>query len=108
MSADLEKSLVDAGAECVAGDLILNRVVMGRYRGGQFYPTDEGLMHTELPAQASPVAKEKVAGLPHAPKGKGKGKGKADKPADIPADIPADTPVDLAPPAPPADQPDVA
>ena len=37
-----EKILTELGAECVGGDLILNRVVVGMYRHGQFILTPEG------------------------------------------------------------------
>lgn len=44
-----EQDFLAAGAECVGGDLILNRVVVGKYRHGQFLPSDEGLMMEAVP-----------------------------------------------------------
>lgn len=60
-----EQDFTAAGAECVAGDLILNRVVVGRYRNGQFILTDEGAM-MELPTaedEAGPAAAAPAAAL---------------------------------------------
>lgn len=37
------KEFTAMGAQCVGGDLILNRVTVGRLRNGDCYPTDEGL-----------------------------------------------------------------
>lgn len=37
-----DKELIARGAECVCGDLILNRKVVGHYRNGQFVITPEG------------------------------------------------------------------
>lgn len=37
-----DKHLIELGAECVAGDLILGRTVVGQYRNGQFILTPEG------------------------------------------------------------------
>lgn len=45
----LEQKLHDLGAECVCGDLLLNRVLVGRYRDGAFIPTPEA---SEVVAQA--------------------------------------------------------
>lgn len=38
-----DKKFIAMGAECVAGDLTLNRVVVGQYRNGQFILTEEGV-----------------------------------------------------------------
>jgi hypothetical protein len=38
----MEKELTALGAETVCGDLILNRITVGRYREGVFIPTPEG------------------------------------------------------------------
>lgn len=53
-----EKTLYERGAECVAGDLILNRKVVGRYRNGQFILTAEGVDELEnvVEVQAVEVA----------------------------------------------------
>lgn len=45
-----EQDFYEAGAECVGGDLILNRVVVGRYRHGQFVLSEEGLLLSTPPA----------------------------------------------------------
>lgn len=37
-----DKELIARGAECVCGDLILGRKVVGHYRNGQFIITPEG------------------------------------------------------------------
>jgi hypothetical protein len=60
-----DKELISRGAECVFGDLLLNRVLVGMYRNGQFILTPEG--SDEL---ANVVEVEAVV----VPKGKGKGK----------------------------------
>lgn len=40
--SSMEKSLRDAGAQCVGGDLILGREVLGHYRNGQLILTVAG------------------------------------------------------------------
>lgn len=61
-----EKELVARGAECVAGDLILNRTVVGMYRSGQFIMTPDGadeLQNTvEVAAVEVPAVRTKPAG----------------------------------------------
>lgn len=37
-----EKKLIDLGAECVCGDLILDQKTVGEYRDGSFRMTDDG------------------------------------------------------------------
>ena len=37
-----DKELIARGAECICGDLILNRKTVGHYRNGQFIITPEG------------------------------------------------------------------
>lgn len=81
MSAS-EKDFVNAGAECVGGDLILNRIVVGRYRNGQFFLTEEGMLMeppkdapvapapTEPAAPAAPTQALKPPRAPRAPKAK--------------------------------------
>lgn len=66
-----EKELIAAGADCVCGDLVLNHVVVGRYRDGSFYPTDEGMsmqvaapMPEQAPEQAPPPAALKTPRRP--------------------------------------------
>ncbi len=53
----LEQKLYDLGAECVCGDLLLNRVLVGRYRDGVFVHTPEA---TEIVAAADAAASGKV------------------------------------------------
>lgn len=36
-------TLIAAGADCVAGDLIFANVSMGKFRNGSFFPSDEGM-----------------------------------------------------------------
>ena len=67
----LEKTLLDAGAECVAGNLVLKHKVMGSYTDGAFVASEDGLEF----AETAPVAAKPVA------TGKGK-QSKAAKPAD--------------------------
>lgn len=43
----VEQFLRDAGAQCVAGDLILDRKIVGQYRGGAFVATLEGIAIVE-------------------------------------------------------------
>lgn len=54
-----EKTLIERGAECVAGDLILNRVIVGRYRMGQFILTPEGAdeVNNVIEVEATTVSK---------------------------------------------------
>lgn len=49
-----EKKLIELGAECVGGDLILSQLTVGRYRDGSFTLTDDG--RTYLQKQADDVA----------------------------------------------------
>ena len=56
-----EKELVARGADCVLGDLILNRVTVGRYRNGQFLLTPEGRNELDTVVQARPTAAPKAA-----------------------------------------------
>lgn len=44
--------LIQAGAECVGGDLILNNKSMGHFRDGDFHISAEGLLvHEDLEKQ---------------------------------------------------------
>lgn len=42
MSTNPEKVFLERGAECVGGDLMLHRKVVGFYRDGSFIVTDAG------------------------------------------------------------------
>ena len=56
----LEKTLIAAGAHCVAGHLILNHKVLGSYIDGAFVASEHGLEFAEtLPVAAKPVAPAK-------------------------------------------------
>lgn len=74
-----EAELVRRGAECVTGDLILHRKVVGQYRMGQFLLTQEG--RDELDNVVEVLATEPKA----RPGRKGKGKGKDEAPAGEPS-----------------------
>lgn len=50
-----DKQFLDSGAECVGGDLILNRVVVGQYRNGQFVLTEAGATMAKLEANTIDV-----------------------------------------------------
>lgn len=60
-----DKHLIELGAECVAGDLILGRVVVGHYRNGQFILTPEGaeidknVLDVEVKEVKEPKARKK-------------------------------------------------
>lgn len=76
-----DKQFYERGAECVAGDLILDRVVVGRYRNGQFVLTAEGAELAESAAPEEPKAKAKAKAKP----------AKAPKTADLPLEaVPSD------------------
>ena len=61
-----EKVLIERGAECVAGDLILNRRVVGQYRHGQFILTPDGA--DEVNNVVEVRATSAAADAPKAPK----------------------------------------
>ena len=56
----LEQKLYDLGAECVCGDLILNRTTVGRYRDGAFIPTPDAQEIVQKAAEAASGAVEEV------------------------------------------------
>lgn len=58
-----DKELIARGAECVCGDLILGRKVVGHYRNGQFVITPEGADELEnvVEVQATEVKPVKAA-----------------------------------------------
>lgn len=67
-----EKKLIDLGAECVTGDLILNQKTVGRYRHGSFLISDDGLMMLQGLAEAEAGGVEVIepAKSTHKPRGK--------------------------------------
>ena len=75
-----EKELIARGAECVCGDLILGRKVVGHYRNGQFIITPEGAdeLANVVEVQATEV---KPAKAPKASKAS-----KATEPVEVVAD----------------------
>lgn len=52
-----EKDLVARGAECVLGDLVLHRAVVGQYRMGQFLLTPEGRRELDTVVEGAKPAK---------------------------------------------------
>ena len=61
-----DTELISRGAECVFGDLLLNRVLVGIYRNGQFILTPEGAdeLNNVIEVEATvvtPKAKGKTA-----------------------------------------------
>lgn len=72
----LEKTILAAGAECVAGHLVLKHKVLGSYIEGAFVPSAHGLEFVAVepePVAPAPAVKSKPA--------------KAVKPADESADL---------------------
>lgn len=93
-----DKELISRGAQVVAGDLILHRKTVGRYRHGQFILTPEGADELQNVVEVSAVevpAAEPAAKLPaKAPKAKKAAvSGVAPK---APAPAPAEDAVDVA------------
>lgn len=76
-----DKHLIELGAECVAGDLILGRVVVGQYRNGQFILTPDG---AEIDKNVVDVEVKEVK---EAPKPRKK---KADEPTPVEEPAPVD------------------
>lgn len=66
-----DKELLARGAECVAGDLILHRKVVGHYRNGQFVITPEGadILQNVVDVDAVEVTPPKAAKPAKARKG---------------------------------------
>lgn len=75
MSSD---KLISMGAECVGGDLILNRQVVGIYRNGQFIITPEGAEVIERVVDIEAVEVQEPAPVVRA---RGKAKAAAAEPA---------------------------
>lgn len=44
----IEQKLIDQGASCVAGQLLMKHTVLGNFRNGVFIPTDDGLRMAEI------------------------------------------------------------
>jgi hypothetical protein len=80
-----DKRLRELGADCVCGDLILDRVTVGHYRNGQFVVTPEGAEVLEAD-KAKPAAKPAAAPAPAQTKPATRAPRAAkDKPAEAPA-----------------------
>lgn len=83
-----EKKLIEMGAECVCGDLILQRKTVGLYRDGAFLMTDDGrklldnIVENEAVMAALPSAEEPAAATTTT-KAKGKAKAKAEPAPDL-------------------------
>ena len=65
-----EKELIARGAECIGGDLILNRKTVGEYRQGRFVITSAGLdaLGAVAAAETKPAKVEKVEKVEKPPK----------------------------------------
>ena len=89
-----DTELIARGAECICGDLILNRTVVGHYRNGQFIITPEGAdeLANVVEVKATEVKPVKTAAAKTA---------KALKAPVVEA--PAEAPADPLPEAPAAD-----
>lgn len=44
----IEQKLIDQGAQCVAGQLLMKHTVLGNFRNGVFIPTEDGLKAAEI------------------------------------------------------------
>ena len=62
----LEKTLIAAGADCVAGRLILKHKVMGSYVDGAFVASEDGLEFAETAPAVKPIVVAVVAKGKHA------------------------------------------
>lgn len=63
-----DKELISRGAECVFGDLLLNRKLVGMYRNGQFILTPEGAdeIANVIEVEATVISAAKPKGKPKA------------------------------------------
>lgn len=60
--------LLERGAQAVGGDLILRHKVMGSFRNGDFYCSEDGLLELEVEeVVAKPKRKKAEDGTPEAP-----------------------------------------
>lgn len=83
-----EKELIARGAECVCGDLILNRKVVGHYRNGQFIITPEGAdeLNNVVEVQATEVKPVKTVAAKTAKVSKATKVDPVEQAAEVPAD----------------------
>lgn len=70
--SNLDK-LLERGAQVVGGDLILRHKVVGNFRNGDFYATEEGLLELEtvevVVKEVKPKGKKAAAEAPETPEG---------------------------------------
>lgn len=71
--SNLDK-LLERGAQVVGGDLILRHKVVGNFRNGDFYATEEGLLELETVEVVAkevkaPKGKKAAAETPETPEG---------------------------------------
>lgn len=78
-----DKELIKRGAECVAGNLIMNRKLMGEYKNGVFVITDAGIAELEVVEVQVKVEKPKAEPKVET-KQKAKPKEKEPEPAPLP------------------------
>ena len=65
--SNLDK-LLERGAQVVGGDLILRHKVMGQFRNGDFYATEDGLLELEVEeVVVKPKRKKAEDAAPEAP-----------------------------------------
>lgn len=65
--SNLDK-LLERGAQVVGGDLILRHKVMGQFRNGEFYASEDGLLELEVEeVVAKPKRKKAEDAAPEAP-----------------------------------------
>ena len=83
-----DKELIARGAECVCGDLILNRKVVGHYRNGQFIITPEGAdeLNNVVEVQATEVKPAKTVAVKTSKALKALKAAEPEQPAEAPAD----------------------
>lgn len=83
-----DKELIARGAECICGDLILNRTVVGHYRNGQFIITPEGAdeLANVVEVQATEVKPAKTVAVKTSKALKALKAAEPEQPAEAPAD----------------------
>ena len=82
-----EKKLIDLGAECVCGDLILGHKTVGEYRDGSFRLTDDGrkLLDNMAADEAVVLSFAEATAPAPAPAQKSRARKNTDAPAPAPA-----------------------
>lgn len=64
--SNLDK-LLERGAVAVGGDLILKNKLMGQFRNGDFYATEEGLLELEVEDVVAKPKRKKADAAPETP-----------------------------------------